>query len=265
MSAPFPARLRGADRAGFDMVMIDSDTAGCVSTWIANDGSLDARGHSVLVHCVARLEQILPTLGDADDPPYWQRLHELARLVADPRSRPTDRAALAGLLRLIPPSAGAGVTVDWEAVERAWGLVFPPDFKEFLAHYGGGLSDLDLGVLVPATVTPETCDEPGAPKGGMGFITADTRATWVDTEPTGVDAAAEDLVTWGADGSADLYCWLTHGDPEDWPVVLFSHGVDTWTLFDCGMAEFLRRVLSADGRAEAMQESALWGAGLREL
>lgn len=176
-----------------------------------------------------------------------------------------DGVGLAGLMRLMPPSAGAGLLVDWETVQKAWELVFPSDFKEFLASYGDGLSDLDLGVLVPTTVTPETCDEPGAPKGGMGFITADTRATWADTEPTGIDATAEDLVTWGAAGSADLYCWLAQGNPEDWPVVLFSHDDDTWSRFDCGMAEFLRRVLSADSRAEAMQDSALWGAGLRRL
>ncbi|MFE7156894.1 hypothetical protein [Streptomyces sp. NPDC057636] len=176
-----------------------------------------------------------------------------------------DRGGLAGLVCLLPPSAEAGVMVDWEAVQRAWELVFPSDFKGFLARYGDGLSDLDLSVLVPSTVTPETCDEPGAPLGGMGFITADTRTTWVDTEPTGIDAAAEDLVAWGASSSADLYCWLTHGDSEDWPVVLFSHGDDAWTRFDCGMTEFLRRVLSADDRVDAMKDSVPRGAGSRRL
>ncbi|MET4656637.1 hypothetical protein ABID80_000329 [Streptomyces sp. PvP037] len=177
----------------------------------------------------------------------------------------SDRGGLAGLVGLLPPPAGAGVMVEWEAVQRAWELVFPSDFKGFLACYGDGLAGLDLSVLVPSTVTPETCDEPGAPLGGMGFITADSRATWVDTEPTGIDAAADDLVTWGASSSADLYCWLTHGAPEDWPVVLFSHGDDTWTRFDCGMTEFLYRVLSADGRVEAMKDSVLWAAGSRQL
>ncbi|CAM5695325.1 SMI1/KNR4 family protein [Streptomyces canus] len=175
----------------------------------------------------------------------------------------TEQNGLATLIGLMPPPVGAGARVDWEAVQKAWGLAFPSDFKGFVTHYGGGLSDLDLGVLIPSAVTPETCDEPGAPKGGMGFITADTRATWIDTEPTGIAAEAEDLVTWGADGSADLYCWLTHGTPEGWPVVLFSHDDDTWTRFDCGMTEFLSRVLRADGRAQAMRDSALWGAGLR--
>lgn len=46
---------------------------------------------------------------------------------------------------------------------------------------------------------------------------------------------------------------------------LCVHGDDTWTRFDCGMTEFLRRVLSADSRAKAMKDSALWGAGLRRL
>ncbi|MFJ3503029.1 hypothetical protein [Streptomyces sp. NPDC090135] len=42
MEWPFPPRLAGADRAGFDLVMLDSDTAGCVSTWIKNGGELEA-------------------------------------------------------------------------------------------------------------------------------------------------------------------------------------------------------------------------------
>ncbi|MFF4837052.1 SMI1/KNR4 family protein [Streptomyces sp. NPDC001315] len=175
----------------------------------------------------------------------------------------TAQDSLDTLAGLMPPRPRDGVTVDWAAVEAAWGLVFPSDFKGFLARYGKRLLDEDLSVMAPSTVTPETCDEPGAPMGGMGFITADTRDTWKDTEPTGIEAAAEDLVTWGAEGSADLYCWLTHGEPEEWPVVLFSHGDDTWTRFDCGMTEFLCRVLRADRRAGVMSDSSLWGAALR--
>ncbi|WP_338703387.1 hypothetical protein V2W30_39270 [Streptomyces sp. Q6] len=155
------------------------------------------------------------------------------------------------------------MTVDWEAVQRAWELVFASDFEGFVARYGEGLSDLDLSAIVSSTVTAETWDEPRV--GGTGFITADTRATWMDTEPTGIDAAAEDLVTWGASSSADSYCWLTHGAPGDWPVALFSHGVDTWTRLDCSMTEFLHRVLSADSRVEVMKDSALWDAGLHRL
>lgn len=83
MGLPFPPGLAGADRAGFDLVMLDSDTAAWVSIWIKNGGELEARGRSGLLRCLARLDRVIPVLSEADDPEYWHRLHEMARLVAD--------------------------------------------------------------------------------------------------------------------------------------------------------------------------------------
>ncbi|MFJ9576280.1 hypothetical protein ACIRQF_07845 [Streptomyces sp. NPDC101191] len=83
MELPFPPRLAGADRAGFDLVMLDSDTAGCVFTWIRNGGELEARGRSTLLRCIARLDRVISVLGEADAPEYWHRLREMAQLVAD--------------------------------------------------------------------------------------------------------------------------------------------------------------------------------------
>ncbi|MER7951903.1 hypothetical protein ABTY59_31370 [Streptomyces sp. NPDC096079] len=83
MELPFPPKLAGADRAGFDLVMLDSDTAGCVFTWIKNDGELEARGRSILLRCITRLDRVIPVLGEADAPEYWHRLREMAQLVAD--------------------------------------------------------------------------------------------------------------------------------------------------------------------------------------
>lgn len=61
MKFPFPSGLAGADRAGFDLVMLDSDTAGWVFVWIKNGGKLEARGRTGL---------------------RWCRLREMARLAA---------------------------------------------------------------------------------------------------------------------------------------------------------------------------------------
>ncbi|MET8637805.1 hypothetical protein [Streptomyces sp. NPDC004680] len=83
MKLPFPPRLGGADRAGFDLVMLDSDTAAWVSIWIKNGGELEARGRSGLLRCIARLDRVIPVLSEADEPEYWHRLHEMARLVAN--------------------------------------------------------------------------------------------------------------------------------------------------------------------------------------
>ncbi|MEV8086961.1 hypothetical protein [Streptomyces nigra] len=83
MALPFPPGLAGADRAGFDLVMLDSDTAGCVFTWIENGGELDVRSRSILLRRIARLDQVIPVLGEGDAPEYWHRLREMAQLVAD--------------------------------------------------------------------------------------------------------------------------------------------------------------------------------------
>ncbi|MEU7011934.1 hypothetical protein [Streptomyces sp. NPDC046332] len=83
MKLPFPPRLAGADRAGFDLVMLDSDTAAWVFIWIKNGGELESRGRSGLLRCIDRLDQVLPVLSEADHPEYWHRLHEMARLVVN--------------------------------------------------------------------------------------------------------------------------------------------------------------------------------------
>ncbi|MET8717528.1 hypothetical protein ABZV52_30690 [Streptomyces sp. NPDC004735] len=83
MKLPFPPGLAGADRAGFDLVLLDSDTAGCIFTWIKRGGELEAQGRSTLLRCVARLDRVIPVLGEADSTEYWHHLREMAQLVAD--------------------------------------------------------------------------------------------------------------------------------------------------------------------------------------
>ena len=48
-ATPFPARLRGAEVAGVDMVMLDADIAGRVASWLGNDGRIDEERKAVLV------------------------------------------------------------------------------------------------------------------------------------------------------------------------------------------------------------------------
>ncbi|MEU5327886.1 hypothetical protein [Streptomyces parvus] len=87
--APFPAGLRGAERADIDLVLLDAGIAGCVSTWLSGSGSLDDRRRSILHRRITDLDQILPVLGAADNAPYWQRLYRLSCLVSEAGPRPT--------------------------------------------------------------------------------------------------------------------------------------------------------------------------------
>ncbi|OKK02933.1 hypothetical protein AMK26_23730 [Streptomyces sp. CB03234] len=87
LDAPFPARLRGAELEGIDMVMLDADIAGCVSTWRDNGGSLDAWRYQVLRDCISELDKILPHLMEAEDLRYYERLHQLATLTSQTAPR----------------------------------------------------------------------------------------------------------------------------------------------------------------------------------
>ncbi|MFG2289728.1 hypothetical protein ACGFOU_27105 [Streptomyces sp. NPDC048595] len=88
LRAPFPAALRGAEAAGVDMVLLDADTAGCVSVWLDNGGSLDAGRRGTLRDRLAELDRALPLLSAPGELRYCQRLRRLAQLVSDAGPQP---------------------------------------------------------------------------------------------------------------------------------------------------------------------------------
>lgn len=89
--APFPARLRGVEVAGVDMVLLDADIAGCASAWQLNEGTLDDQRQRVVRSCLGDLDHVLPSLKDVGELAYYRRLQELARLVAGRDGRPLTR------------------------------------------------------------------------------------------------------------------------------------------------------------------------------
>ncbi|MFF3359558.1 hypothetical protein ACFYWN_44955 [Streptomyces sp. NPDC002917] len=82
LDAEFPAGLRGAELEGIDMVMLDADIAGCVTTWRNNDGSLGRESLRILRHCITELDKVLPLLMEAEEFRYYERLHQLATLTS---------------------------------------------------------------------------------------------------------------------------------------------------------------------------------------
>ncbi|AIA07793.1 hypothetical protein [Streptomyces noursei] len=78
--APFPARLHGVEVAGQDMLLLDVNLAGCVSTWLNNDGRLDAWRLEILSDCLTVLEEALPQITDAEGLDYYRRLHHMSQL-----------------------------------------------------------------------------------------------------------------------------------------------------------------------------------------
>jgi hypothetical protein len=80
MSAPFPSRLRGEEIDGVEMVLLDADIAGCVSTWLGNHGRLDEQRQGVLKSCLDDLARVLPLLDDVEEHAYYERLGVVGRL-----------------------------------------------------------------------------------------------------------------------------------------------------------------------------------------
>ncbi|MEU5282338.1 hypothetical protein AB0G87_38865 [Streptomyces asoensis] len=74
----------------------------------------------------------------------------------DPFKYMTAQSSFEVLTELLPPRPGSGLAVDWSAVEEAWELKFPSDYKNLIAHYGEIVLGDYLSVMAPDTVTPDT-------------------------------------------------------------------------------------------------------------
>ncbi|MEU6799620.1 hypothetical protein [Streptomyces neyagawaensis] len=83
LRAPFPAGWRGADVAGVDLVLVDSDVAGLVRTEL-DDGGLDGGDIAALWARAADLDKIVPLIYEEYCAAYFARLRAMARLAAAP-------------------------------------------------------------------------------------------------------------------------------------------------------------------------------------
>ncbi len=79
--ADFPDRLRNDELAGVDLVLLDADLIGVVTTWLHDGGRVDATQQAVVSAGLQDLAHVLPELTDPHERRYVERLRELARLL----------------------------------------------------------------------------------------------------------------------------------------------------------------------------------------
>jgi hypothetical protein len=157
----------------------------------------------------------------------------------------------------MPPTAESDTSADWGMLRESWGKDFPLDYRQFVEEYGAGAVQNYLEVLGPE---PKREVEESS-TGGMLHETANAEHAWatVRKSPELADAVPE-LIAWGADASADILCWDASGDdPDSWPVLVYNRGDSLWRRYDCGMVEFLVRVLRADFDNCPLGDLSLWG------
>ncbi|MGA5216219.1 hypothetical protein ACPCAE_09080 [Streptomyces cinereoruber] len=161
------------------------------------------------------------------------------------------------LRRLMPPKAAPETSVDWARMSESWGTEFPPDYRAFMEVWGPGAIADFFQVQVPEP----KAEELSSPYGGMLVETLTAEDAWASfgKEPE-LEGARPRLIAWGSDAAADIVCWDASGDdPSAWPVLVHHRGKGIWQRHDCGMVEFLVRVLRAEFPANPLSDLSLWG------
>jgi hypothetical protein len=83
LAMPFPAGLRGVDLANVSMVLLDADVVGCVQSWLANGGELDAARWDWLGRCLEDLDRVVPLLSREEDVAYFDACRTVGLLVQE--------------------------------------------------------------------------------------------------------------------------------------------------------------------------------------
>jgi hypothetical protein len=170
----------------------------------------------------------------------------------------TTHPAVQALLEIMPADHGADEELDWAVVEETLGVGLPGDYKSFMAVYGGGsIGDDGMGVHVPLPVEAPQWDP-----GSIQSLTQNLRDMW-DREGgvSGVSLGSDAVLSWGSGCNADELGWLmSDPDPDKWPVIVARrHGRPSWAMFECGMVDFIRRLMLADFDECPLSDLSLWG------
>lgn len=149
--------------------------------------------------------------------------------------------SITALAEILPPDLGADEEIDWAAAQERWGTRLPSDYMAFMSVWGAG-SFAEVAVLMPLPKEYIQWDP-----GTFEEETENARHTsQMLGGQEGLDIDPDHILAWGVTSGADILCWLTTDpNPDQWPVLVCGrHTHDDFTLFSCGMVEFLHGLLA---------------------
>lgn len=162
--------------------------------------------------------------------------------------------------RVRPPAAPIDAGADWDAIEAALGTPLPADVKELTGRYGAGeFCDL-VSLHTPedlVTLNREILDEE-----------REYRDDEPEDYPHPLYPEPGGILIWGGTSNGERLCWLTEGEPDAWPVVVWQPRGAGWTLYRTGVAGFLDGWLSGritDAFPAEFTATAQWFDQAREL
>ncbi|WP_078585115.1 SMI1/KNR4 family protein [Streptomyces anulatus] len=137
------------------------------------------------------------------------------------------------LTRLVaPPAKPIDASGDWTVPEMALGVRLPEDYKWLVETYGWGEFCDFLYLRTPFGTSKYNGVEwqsgrlPEAPDRDR------------ERYPYPLHPSPGGLLIWATTMDADRLCWLAVGDPQDWPVVVWSRD-GQYETFAMGAAEFI--------------------------
>ncbi|MER6399627.1 hypothetical protein ABT263_26810 [Kitasatospora sp. NPDC001603] len=164
-------------------------------------------------------------------------------------------ASIGEVLSCIGPTCGD--TVDWSAAERVYGTSFPADYRAFVAAFGSGSIEAMVGVHIPA-VTSNELQVITVSRLSEAALADYAANQWAPADRG--QYRLEDLLIWGGTAAADTLCWITTDpDPDRWPVAVYSRLNLEWSVYPCGMAEFLLELLRDEWQQWPISDSSLQG------
>jgi hypothetical protein len=161
-------------------------------------------------------------------------------------------------LSLLHEGGVAGDAVDWAAVAAEHGVaLFPADYREFVEAFGAGSIEDSLFLWIPRLGSPAVPLTVG--RLPETTVRSPSMGDWQDP---GASARhrLEDMLVWGQTNSADVLCWATSDpDPNRWPVVVWERHGGGWKIYDCGVVEFILRLLQGNFSDCPLSDTSLWG------
>lgn len=156
------------------------------------------------------------------------------------------------LAKVLPPPAVPCEPFrgPWRPVEAELGTLLPTDYKEFARLYGGGYFMEFMGIDIPRYSNPNMRLELSCRVVSRSFSSDDDLPYPMWPQPGG-------LLSFGGTDNGDCLFWLRDGPPEEWRVVVWDRGLQTFEVIDRDLTGFLAGLITGEVLPAAFPEDLL--------